>query len=165
MPKKPSKSGSYEVGYGRPPEQYKFKSGQIPNPTGINKKSVPSPDVKASLERELTKPIRIKRGKQTLVLTQEAAGISEMVRRYVKGEARARRDLFQLCEEHGINLSNRAALQDTLDEVLSADDEALLADYFRRHRGRYCERCNPDNGKNLSPSAALKPNDSSEDPS
>jgi len=165
MPKKPSKAGSYEVGYGRPPNQYKFKAGQIANPTGINGKSTRSPDVKTSLERELTKPIRIKRGKRTLVLTQEAAGIGEMVRRYVKGEARARRDLFQLCEEHGINLSNRAALQGTLEEVLSADDEALLADYFRRHRGRYCKRRNRDNGKSSSPSAALKPNDSSKDPS
>ena len=165
MKKKRSTLGSYEVGYGRPPSQFKFKSGQIANPTGINRKSPRSPDVKASLERELTKPIKVKRGKRTLVLTQEAAGISEMVRRYVKGEARARRDLFQLCEEHGINLSNRAALQGTLEEALSASDEALLADYFRRHRGRYCERCTCDNGKSSSPSAASKPGDSSEDPS
>jgi Family of unknown function (DUF5681) len=165
MQKKRSQSDSYEVGYGRPPDEYKFTPGQIANPTGINRKATRSPDVKASLERELSKPIRIKRGNRTLVLTQEAAGISEMVRRYVKGEARARRDLFQLCDEHGINLSNRAALQGTLEEVLSADDEALLADYFLRHRGRYCERCNCDNGKSCSPAAGLKPGDSSEDPS
>jgi len=163
MPKKRSKLGSYEVGYGRPPNEYKFKTGQIANPTGINRKATEAPDVKASLERELTKPIRIKRGTRTLVLTQEAAGISEMVRRYVNGEARARRDLFQLCEQHGIDLSNRAAR--TLEEVLSLNDEALLADYFHRHRRRYCELCGCDSGKSSSPSAASKPVDSSEDPS
>jgi hypothetical protein len=134
MPKKRSKLGSYKVGYKRPPDQYKFKPGQIPNPTGINRKS---PDFKASLERELTKPVRIKHGKQTLVVTQEAAGTSEMVRQFVKGDARARRDLFQLCEKYGINLSNRNALEGALQEVLSAEDQALLADFVRRHGGEY----------------------------
>jgi hypothetical protein len=134
MPKKHSKLGSYQVGYKRPPDQYKFKPGQITNPTGINRKS---PDLKASLVRELTKPVRIKQGRRTLVVTQEAAGTGEMVRQFVKGDARARRDLFQLCEKHGIILSNRAALQGTLADVLSAEDEALLADFVRRHGGQY----------------------------
>jgi hypothetical protein len=146
MPKKHSKLGSYEVGYKRPPDQYKFKPGQIINPTGINRKPPRTPDFKASLERELTKPVRIKRGKRTLVVTQEAAGTSEMVRQFVKGDARARRDLFQLCEKHGIILSNRAALQGTLADVLSAEDEALLADFVRRHGGQYPVRADASTG-------------------
>jgi hypothetical protein len=146
MPKKRSTAGPYKVGYACPPDQYKFKPGQITNPTGINRKSPRSPDLKASLERELTKPVRIKRGKRTLVVTQEAAGTSEMVRQFVKGDARARRDLFQLCDKYGINLSSRNALQGALEEALSAEDEALLADFVRRHGGQYSIRADASTG-------------------
>jgi hypothetical protein len=98
------------------------------------------------LEHELTKPVRIKRGKRILVVTQEAAGTGEMVRQFVKGDARARRDLFQLCDKYGINLSSRTALRGALEEALSAEDEALLADFVRRHGGQYSGRADASTG-------------------
>jgi hypothetical protein len=137
MKRKKGSSAPYEVGYRRPPKKYQFQKGHSGNPTGTNRKPARSPDFKASLERELTKPISVKHGKRKVVVTQEAAGTSEMVRQFVKGDARARRDLIQLCDKYGINLTHHDALKGAIEEALSAEDEALLADFVRRHGGRY----------------------------
>ena len=67
---------SYNVGYRRPPSQYQFKPGRSGNPTGINQKRARSmaSDLKVSLEHELKKSVKIQKGKQTLTVTQAAAG-------------------------------------------------------------------------------------------
>jgi hypothetical protein len=153
MPKKRlnSKSVTYQVGYKRPPKQYQFKAGQIANPEGINRKTACSPDFKASLERELGKPISIQRGKRTVVVTQEAAGIGELVRQFAKGDHRARRDLVLLCDKYGVDL-NRNVPRGALEDVLCAEDEALLAEFVKRHGGQYPLQTdvvptNPDDAK------------------
>jgi hypothetical protein len=141
MPKKrkTSASGSYEVGYGRPPKQYQFERGRAANPRGINKKTAPStaPNFRARLEDELKKPIKIQKGKQKLTVTQEAAGIGELVRQFAKGEHRALRNLILLFDKLGIDLTNREALQGAIEDALSAEDEAILADFVKRHGGQY----------------------------
>jgi uncharacterized protein DUF5681 len=164
MPKKRSNSPSanYEVGYGRPPKQYEFKPGQIANPEGINRKPVRSPDFKASLERELKKPMKIQKGKQTLTVTQAAAGIGELVSQFAKGDHRARRDLVLLCEKLGVDLTNRAALQGALEDALSAEDEALLADFVKRYGGQYPIRTDAVSGLPAKDQNLLSP--SADDP-
>jgi hypothetical protein len=141
MPKKRMKSasGTYEVGYGRPPKQHQFKRGRAANPSGINKKTVRSmaPNFRARLEDELKKPIKIQKGKQKLTVTQGAAGIGELVRRFAKGDHRALRDVILLCDKLEIDLTNREALQGALEDALSAEDEAILADFVKRHGGQY----------------------------
>ena len=69
MPKnrKKSASGSYEVGYCRPPKQHLFKRGRAANPSGIDKKTARStaPTFRARFEDELKKPIKIRKGKKS----------------------------------------------------------------------------------------------------
>jgi len=142
MPKRKKSNqrfATYEVGYARPPKRYQFQPGRVGNPTGINKKAASSAaqNFKISLERELNKKIKIRRGKKTLTVTQDQAGTIELVRRYVKGDPRARRDLMLLREKLGIDLIDRDALKTALEDVLSTEDEALLADFVRRHGGKY----------------------------
>lgn len=134
-----SASGSYEVGYGRPPKQYQFKRGRTANPAGINQHMSRSiaRDMKLALERELNKPIKIRQGKRSITVRQTMAGIIKLVRQFVEGSPRGRRDLILLCEKLGVELINRDALQGALEDVLSAEDEALLADFVRRHGGEY----------------------------
>jgi Family of unknown function (DUF5681) len=134
-----STSGSYEIGYRRPPKRYQFKGGGIANPEGINQHTSRSiaRDMKLALERELNKQIKIRQGKRSITVRQTTAGISKLVRQYVEGNPRARRDLILLCEKLGVELINRDALQGALDEVLSAEDEALLAEFVKRHGGQY----------------------------
>jgi Family of unknown function (DUF5681) len=141
MPRKRKKSasGTYDVGYCRPPKRTQFKRGRAANPSGINKKTVRSmaPNFRARLEDELKKPIKIQKGKQKLTVTQEAAGIGELVRQFAKGDHRALRDLILLCDKLEIDLTNREALQGALEDALSAEDEAILADFVKRHGGQY----------------------------
>jgi hypothetical protein len=141
MPKKHSNSasGSYEIGYRRPPKRYQFKGGRVANPEGINQHTAPSiaRDMKQALERELNKQITIRRGKRSVTVRQSMAGVSTLVRQFVEGNPRARRDLIVLCEKLGVELVSRDALHGALEDILSAEDQALLADFVRRHGGQY----------------------------
>jgi hypothetical protein len=140
MPKKHAKSlsaKSYEVGYGRPPNKFRFKKGRSGNPTGQRKTPSNPPNLKAQLERELNKAVTIRSGKRATILTKAAAGIEQLVDQFAKGDRNARRDLILLCEKLGVDLTNRKALEGALEDVLSAEDEALLADLVKRHGGQY----------------------------
>jgi hypothetical protein len=138
-PSRPSKRGSYEVGYGRPPKQHQFRRGRSGNPAGINRKPSRSnvPDLRASLERELNKPVTVQCGNKKRTVPQGEAGIGELVRQFVDGDPRARRDLLALADACGIDLASSKAIEGALDEALSAEDEALLADFVKRHGGQY----------------------------
>jgi hypothetical protein len=59
------------------------------------------------------------------------------VDQFAKGDRNARRDLIAICEKLEIDLTNRDALQGALNDALSAEDQALLADFVRRHGGQY----------------------------
>jgi hypothetical protein len=165
MPKKhaESPSKSYEVGYRRPPKKFLFKKGQSGNPTGERKTPSKPPDLKAQLERELAKPVTIRSGKRVRILTKAAAGIEQLVDQFAKGDRNARRDVILLSEKLGVPLMNRGALESALEDALSAEDEALLADFVKRHGGQYPLRAdtvlaNPAQDANLltSPSENAK---------
>ncbi len=177
MTKKRSKSVAkrYDVGYGRPPKQFQFKKGQTGNPEGINRKASIMPDLRAIFERALNARV-LRRGERDKVETKAAVGIEQLVDQFAKGDPRARRDLILLCEKFGVDLTNRKALESALDEVLCAEDEALLADFVKRHGGQYplgakhdCRQTGADsnllnspneNAKLLAPPANLMPNPS-----
>jgi hypothetical protein len=81
--------------------------------------------------------VTIRSGKVAKITTKGAAGIEQLVDQFAKGDRNARRDLILLCEKFGVDLTNREALQSAIEDALSAEDEALLADFVRRHGGRY----------------------------
>jgi Family of unknown function (DUF5681) len=138
MPKKSkSSSKSYKVGYRRPPNKFQFKKGRSGNPTGKRNRSSKTPDLKAQLESELNKAVTIRSGKQAKTLTKAAAGIKQLVDQFAKGDRNARRDLFLLSEKLGVALTNRVGLEGALQDALSPEDEALLADFVKRHGGQY----------------------------
>jgi hypothetical protein len=45
--------------------------------------------------------------------------------------------LILLCEKLGVEFIDRNALKGALEEALSAEDEALLAEFVKRHGGKY----------------------------
>ena len=141
MPKHRSSSPSanYEIGDRRPPKRYQFKRGGIANPAGVNQHTTRSiaRDMKRALEQELNKQVKIRQGKRSIAVRQTIAGIGKLVRQFVEGNPRARRDLLLLCEKLGVELINRDALRGALDDALSAEDEAMLADFVKRHGGQY----------------------------
>ena len=125
----------YRVGPGRPPKAYQFKPGQSGNPKGARRKprSI-APDLKALFERALSGKVTLRQGEQEKIITKAAAGIEQLVNQFAKGDRHARRDLFALAESLGVDLVTKGeALERSVAAALSANDEALLADYVQRH--------------------------------
>ena len=125
----------YRVGPGRPPREYQFKPGQSGNPNGTRRKpSSIAPDLKALFERALNAKVTLKQGEREKIITKAAAGIEQLVNQFAKGDRHARRDLLALAERLGVDLmAGRGELEQRVAAALSANDEALLADYVRRH--------------------------------
>jgi hypothetical protein len=128
----------YRVGPGRPPREYQFKPGQSGNPKGARRKTSLAPDLKKLLERALNKKVKIGHGESELMVTKAAAGIVKLVDQFAKGDRHARRDLIALAEKLGVDLTagQGKAIENALAEVLTAGDEALLANYLQRHGGK-----------------------------
>jgi hypothetical protein len=125
----------YRVGPGRPPKEHQFKPGQSGNPKGARQKprSI-APDLKALLKRALSGKVTLRQGEQEKIITKAAAGIEQLVNQFAKGDRHARRDLIALAERLGVDLvaGQGAALEQSVAAALSANDEALLADYVQR---------------------------------
>jgi uncharacterized protein DUF5681 len=126
----------YRVGPGRPPKAHQFKPGQSGNPQGARRKprSI-APDLKALFERALSAEVTLRQGEQERIITKAAAGIEQLVNQFAKGDRHARRDLLTLAATLGVDLvaGQGDALEQRVAAALSANDEALLADYVRRH--------------------------------
>jgi Family of unknown function (DUF5681) len=126
----------YRVGPGRPPKEYQFKPGQSGNPKGARPKARSmAPDLKALFERALSGKVTLRQGEQERIITKAAAGIEQLVNQFAKGDRHARRDLLALAERLGVDLvaGQGDAFEQSVATALSANDEALLADYVRRH--------------------------------
>ncbi len=140
MKKKIQEKTQYMVGYRRPPKKFQFRKGQSGNPSGKRKRGSPAPDLKAELEHALNKEVTFRSGKQQKTFTKGAAGIEQLVDQFAKGDRNARRDLMLLSEKLGVDLTNREALQSAIEDAVSAENEALLADFVKRHGGQYPPR-------------------------
>jgi hypothetical protein len=126
----------YRVGPGHPPKEYQFKPGQSGNPKGARRKARSiAPDLKALFERALSGKVTLRQGEREKIITKAAAGIEQLVNQFAKGDRHARRDLLALAERLGVDLvpGQGEALEQTVAAALSANDEALLADYVQRH--------------------------------
>ena len=136
--KRDSKSPSrpYDVGYKRPPAVFRFPKGVSGNPEGKRKRAK-APDLDTHLQVALARPVTIRNAKQRKTYTKGKAGIEHLVDQWAKGDRHARRDLLLLCDRLGVDLTDREALEDALEDALSAEDEALLSDFVKRHGGQY----------------------------
>jgi hypothetical protein len=130
---------AYRVGPGRPPREFQFKPGQSGNPKGARRKGASVvPDLKAVLERALSKTVTLRQGEKERVVTMATAGIEQLVGQYAKGDRYARRDVFDLAQRLGVDLAagRENVIEQALATDVAAEDEALLADYLRRHGAR-----------------------------
>jgi hypothetical protein len=125
----------YRVGPGRPPKEHQFKPGQSGNPAGARRKPKSiALDLKELLERALNEKVTLRQGEREKIISKADAGIQNLINQFAKGDRHARRDLFALAETLGVDLvAGGAGLEQTVAAAISANDEALLADYVRRH--------------------------------
>jgi hypothetical protein len=127
----------YRVGPGHPPKEHQFKKGQSGNPKGATRKTSISPDLKTGLERALNQKVTLRQGDKEMTVTKAAAGIEQLVNQFAKGDRYARRDLIDLAGRLGVDLvaGQVKVIQAALEAAIPADDQALLADYVKRHVG------------------------------
>jgi hypothetical protein len=130
-----SREPEYRVGPGRPPKEFQFQPGQSGNPAGAKKKPRSlTPDVKAMLEAALNQKIRVKEGERETIMSRLAIGFEQLAIQFARGDRYARRDVFELADRFGIDLvESLSHVSGPVDQAsVSANDEALLADYVRR---------------------------------
>ena len=125
--------GEYHVGPGRPPREYRFKPGQSGNPRGAERKSPLVPDLKAIVERALNEKVTLRRGEREKIITKAAAGIAILVNQYVDGDRHARRDLFALARDLGVDLTAGRGIENAVAESITANDEEIINEFLRRH--------------------------------
>ena len=130
MPQKAQPTNG-QIGYGRPPAEFRYRKGQSGNPSG-KKRQAPSiaADLRALLEHALNTKVRSGAGAE--FVTAAAAGIEQLVAQYAAGDRHARRDVFALAKEAGIDLMG-GQNKKVVVAALAAEDEQIILDFLRRH--------------------------------
>jgi uncharacterized protein DUF5681 len=119
--------GDSAVGYGKPPVHTRFKPGQSGNPKGRRKGQR---NVHTVVDEVLSQRITIREGNRTRSVSKLDAVIVTMVNAALKGDAKAQASLIAMMRSLGMTAEPP---QTTNLEPLTADDQSLIADYFRRH--------------------------------
>lgn len=88
-----NKETPYEVGFGKPPKQTRFKPGQSGNPKGRKPQTL---NLKTDLEQELLERIPIREGDRHVKVSKQRALLKAMLAKGLKGDVRAASIVLQL---------------------------------------------------------------------
>jgi hypothetical protein len=132
-------SAEYRVGPGHPPKEFQFKPGQSGNPKGAKRKS-PSItlNLRSALQRALDKKVRLNQGEREQTVSMAEAGIRQLVAQFARGDRYARRDLFTLANQLGVDLT--AGQAKAVKEAIASDHQAILDAYVDRQYDKVMER-------------------------
>src|SRR5262245_3065905 len=114
-------SNGYEVGYGKPPQHSRFRPGQSGNPAG-RRKGVRN--LSTDVKRALKVPVKVNQGGRTRAISTQEGALMVLREKALKGDARALDRFLELAR-----LFNNDAGEIGPGQVLSADDQAILAAY------------------------------------
>ena len=117
----------YEIGYRRPPLYRRFKPGQSGNLKGRPKGRR---NVRAVIEEVLNQRITIREGDRTRSLPKLDGVVLTMVNKALQGDAKALTALIQLIRSAGMT---EEMPEPTSTEPVTAYDDEIIADFFRRH--------------------------------
>lgn len=124
----------YRVGPGYPPKQFQFQKGQSGNPLGakLQKRSI-VPDIKGLLKRALNEKMPKRQGQK--ILTKAAAGIRHLVDQFARGDRNARRDLIQIADKLGIDLTaGEHDIQQSVAAALTQTDQEIVDEFMRNYQ-------------------------------
>lgn len=122
--------GDYAVGYGRPPQASRFKSGQSGNPKGRPKGTK---NLATDLAEELGETIRIREGERQLTVSKQRAMLKALVAKALKGDARAASLLIALVAKATEDTPGPAA---EAQAPLAEADRQILDDFLARATAR-----------------------------
>jgi len=96
----PPSDTKYEVGYGKPPKNTRFKPGQSGNPRGrpkgIPNRPLPIERLKSIVRREAYRKIKVKDGDRQVTMTMADAVIRSVVLAAAKGNARSQKHMTEM---------------------------------------------------------------------
>ena len=122
-----SSDAAYAIGYGRPPVHSRFKPGQSGNRKGRPKRHR---NVRTVVEEALNQKVKLKEGDKTRSVTKLEAVVQTIVNGALQRDPKAQVSLMALVRSVGMM---GEAPEVSNSEPFTADDGALIADYFRRH--------------------------------
>lgn len=123
----------YEIGYGKPPKDTRFKKGQSGNPAGRRKKEQKPPDrsLAAMLKRIGEREIQI--GGETFTLLE--LELLALHKKAARGDVAASKHLARMREEAGLGKANES--KGGVLAVPMAVDEETFAILAERQQAKY----------------------------
>ena len=130
---------TYDVGYGRPPREHRFKKGQSGNPDGARRKSGRgrrrSKSLKAEIIDELQQKVVLTEGGRRRRVPRQTAVVKKLIADALSGDARARAELFRLANQ-AESSPDRANAEDLIGaakdaEILERFRTEIIEDYER----------------------------------
>ena len=112
-------SRNYRVGYGRPPEETRFRKGRSGNPKG---KAPGRKSLKTELLEELAVKVTVAENGRRRKMTQQSITVKRWVRDAAKGDPKARDQLLRM-----INQIEAVPKVEAANPIGAAKDEEILA--------------------------------------
>ncbi len=115
---------TYEVGYGKPPKDTRFKKGRSGNPRGRPKSSK---NVETMLRETLLRPITISENGKRKTITALEAFFRRTLKSSLEGDSRASDKLLKLLPILQAALEREAAEAEVVAAEAARDDRPVLA--------------------------------------
>jgi hypothetical protein len=126
-PRRPGKDEPYEVGYCKPPKHTRFKPGHSGNPSGRPRGQR---NFRTAVRDALKEKITIREGDRTRTVSKMDAIIQVTFNNALRSDPKALAAFIQLARSTGL-MDEEPELSST--ESISAEDDAILAEYLERH--------------------------------
>jgi hypothetical protein len=124
---KKSSDGNYSVGYGKPPEETRFKSGQSGNPKGRPKGSK---NFSTHFEEELSQQVTLVENGKPRRMTKRQALAKQLMNKALSNDARA----AALVLDHIRRTEASSAQQPITKNFRRAEDQFVIENILRRVR-------------------------------
>jgi hypothetical protein len=119
--------GRYEVGYGKPPKDTRFKPGQSGNPKGRRRAQR---NLKTVVKDALKEKITIREGERTRTISRLDAIVRVTINNALKGDVKALAAFMQLVRPTGLMDEEP---ETPSQETVGAEDDVIVAEFLARH--------------------------------
>ncbi len=118
----------YDIGYGKAPEEKRFKQGKSGNPQGRPKGSK---NTYTLLNDILNQKIVVSEGDEKIKISKKMAMLTQLVNKGVKGDIKAISALLP----HLLIADLKEEERHQIRELLNQDDQSIITDYLSRYHG------------------------------